>query len=133
MRLTAVPLNEHEAWAYHWLPFLPRIAKRSHESVLDLLGQIRRCEVRLVLVMDGEIAQALFGIRVHQMDGKNCGDIIWVAGFGREQWQTLLPELEQMLRDAGCVLCRPICRPGWSRYLKKHGYRMKHIIMEKPL
>ena len=62
-----------------------------------------------------------------------CGDIIWTAGFGREQWQQLLPELEQMLRDAGCVMCRPIARPGWSRYLKKNGYQLKHIIMEKPL
>ena len=133
MRLYAIPLNEHEAWAHHWLPFLPRIAKRSHESVLDLIGQIRRCEVRLVLVMDGEIAQALIGVRIHQQNGKSIGDLIWAAGFSREQWQTLLPELEQMLRDAGCVMCRPIARPGWSRYLKKHGYRLKHIIMEKPL
>ena len=107
--------------------------QRSHESVLDLIGQVRRCEVRLVLVMDGEIAQALIGVRIHQQNGKSIGDLIWAAGFSREQWQTLLPELEQMLRDAGCVMCRPIARPGWSRYLKKHGYRLKHIIMEKPL
>ena len=133
MRLVAIPLNEHEAWAPHWLPFLPRIAQRTHESVVDLLGQIRRREVRLVLVMDGDKAHALIGVRVHQMDGKSCGDIIWTGGYGRELWQALLPELEQMLRDAGCVMCRPICRPGWSRYLKQHGYRMKHIIMEKPL
>jgi len=133
MRLISIPLSDHEAWAHYWLPFLPRIAKRSHESVADLLGQIRRREVRLVLVMDGGAATALIGVRVHQMDGKSCGDIIWAAGFGREQWQQLLSELEQMLRDAGCILCRPICRPGWSRYLKKHGYQMKHIIMEKPL
>jgi len=59
--------------------------------------------------------------------------MIWLAGFGREQWQELLPEFEQMLRDAGCVMCRPVCRPGWSRYLKQRGYRLKHVIMEKPL
>ena len=133
MRLQPIPLSEHEAWSHLWLPFLPRIAKRSHESVQDLREQIHRREVRLVLVMDGDKAQALIGVRVHQMDGRSCGDIIWTAGFGREQWQTLLPELEQMLRDAGCVMCRPICRPGWSRYLKQQGYHMKHIIMEKPL
>ena len=133
MRLVAIPLNEHEAWAHHWLPFLPRIAKRSHESVLDLIGQIRRREVRLLLVMDGEIAQALVGVRIHTMGGKSCGDMIWLAGFGREQWQQLLPEFEQMLRDAGCVMCRPVCRPGWSKYLKTRGYRLRHVIMEKPL
>jgi len=86
-----------------------------------------------VLVMDGEQVQALIGVRIHQQNGNSIGDLIWAAGFRREQWQQLLPELEWMLRDAGCVMCRPICRPGWSRYLQKQGYRMKHIIMEKPL
>lgn len=133
MKLLAIPLNEHKRWERYWLPFLPRIAQRSHESVADLYGQIMRREVRLVLVIEDDIARALIGVTVHQMDGKSYGDIIWLAGFGREQWQQLLLELEQMLRDAGCVMCRAICRPGWSRYLKKQGYRMKHVIMEKPL
>lgn len=135
MRLIPVPITDEalKNLAPLWLPFLPRIAQRSHESVPDLFGQIVRHEVRLVLVMDGDKARALVGVRVHQMNGKSCGDIIWTAGFGREQWQILLPEFEQMLRDAGCVMCRPICRPGWSRHLKQHGYRLKHIIMEKPL
>jgi len=133
VKLLPIPLTEHEAWAKSWLPFLPRIARRTHESIADLIGQVARREVRLVLVMDADKAHALIGVRVHQMDGKSCGDIIWTAGFGREQWQELLPDLEQMLRDAGCVMCRPICRPGWSRHLKQHGYHLKHIIMEKPL
>ena len=133
MRLVPIPLTAHEAYAPYWLPFLPRIAQRSHESIADLIGQIRRREVRLLLVMDGEIAHALVGIRIHTMGGKSCGDMIWLAGFGREQWQQLLPEFEQMLRDAGCVMCRPICRPGWSKYLKTRGYRLRHVIMEKPL
>jgi|SRR6188768_4173744 hypothetical protein len=135
MRLVPIPLDDaaiHNS-APHWLPFLPRIAQRSHESVADLIGQIARREVRLVLVMDGDKAQALVGVRIHEMSGKSYGDMIWAAGFGREQWQQLLSELEQFLRDAGCIMCRPICRPGWSRYLKQQGYRMKHVIMEKPL
>ena len=133
MRLEAIPLDAHEATAHLWLPFLPRIAQRTHESVVDLLGQIARREVRLLLVMDGDKAKALVGVRIHQQNGKSIGDMIWLAGFDREQWQSLLPEFEQMLRDAGCVICRPICRPGWSRYLKKNGYSLKHVIMEKPL
>jgi len=133
VKLQAIPLDQHEAWAHLWIPFLPRIAQRSHESVADLLGQIVRREVRLVLVMDGEMARALVGVRVHQMGGASYGDMIWLAGFDREQWQELLPQFEQMLRDAGCAMCRTICRPGWSRFLKPRGYRLRHVIMEKPL
>ena len=56
MKLIAIPIDEHgeAVWAKHWLSFLPRIAQRSHESVADLIGQIERREVRLVLVMDGD-------------------------------------------------------------------------------
>jgi hypothetical protein len=135
MQLVPIPLSDEaiNAAAPLWLPFLPRIARRSHESVNDLMRQIARRQVRLVLVMDGDKAVALVGVSIHQMDGKSCGDMIWLAGAGREQWQDLLPEFEQLLRDAGCCLCRPICRPGWSRYLKQQGYRLKHVIMEKPL
>ena len=133
MKLVAIPLDQHEAMAPLWSPFLPRIAQRSHESVADLIGQIARREVRLLLVMDGDKAQALIGVRIHPMDGKMYGDMILLAGFGREQWQELLPQVEQMLRDAGCVMCRPICRPGWSRFLKTRGYRLRHVTMEKPL
>lgn len=134
MKLLPIPLAAHELWKEHWAPFLPLIAKRSHESVNDLIGQIVRREVRLVLVVDDDAkVQALVGVRIHQMNGKSCGDMIWLAGFGREQWQELLPAFEQLLRDAGCVMCRPICRPGWSRYLKTRGYRLRHVIMEKPL
>ena len=134
MRLVPIPLTEHELWEEHWAPFLPLIAQRSHESMADLRGQIERREVRLVLVVDAAAkVQALVGVSIRKMNGKNYGDMIWLAGFGREQWQQLLPEFEQMLRDAGCAVCRPICRPGWSRYLKKQGYSLKHVIMEKPL
>jgi hypothetical protein len=135
LRLLPIPLAAHDLWEEHWAPFLPRIAQRSHESIDDLRGQIERREVRLVLVVDDTASKvhALVGVRIHQMNGKSYADMVWLAGFGREQWQELLPAFEQLLRDAGCVACRPICRPGWSRYLKKQGYHMKHIIMEKPL
>lgn len=135
MHLLPIPLSDEaiNAAAPLWLPFLPRIAQRSHESVQDMMRQIARREVRLVLVMDGDKPVALVGVSIRVMDGKSCGDMIWLAGFNREQWQDLLPEFEQLLREAGCVMCRPICRPGWSRYLKQQGYRLKHVIMEKPL
>jgi hypothetical protein len=136
MTLLPIPLAEQtdEGWIKHWAPFLPLIAQHSHESVADLIEQIRLRQVRLVLVMNGERPQALVGVSIRQMmNGIGCGDMIWLAGIGREQWQDLLPEFEQMLRDAGCTICRPICRPGWSPFLKEHGYKLTHVMMEKVL
>lgn len=135
MQLLPIPLSDEaiNAAAPLWLPFLPRIAKRSHESIADLMRQIARREVRLVLVMDDDKPVALVGVSIRVMNSKSYGDMIWLAGFNREQWQDLLPEFEQLLRDAGCVICRPICRPGWSRLLKSRGYKLTHVMMEKVL
>lgn len=64
--------------------------------------------------------------------GKHCR--IWImTGELREEWQDLLPELEQWARREGCNLMRHEARPGWSRVLKRRGYDMPHVILEKEL
>jgi hypothetical protein len=137
LRLVPVPLTQQQlrAWAPHWLQFLPAIARRSKETPLALIDQIMRKQVRLVLVWDDETkkASALVGVRLHMRGDDLIGELIWLAGHGRKDWQHLLPDLEQLLRAAGCVECRPLCRPGWSKILKAAGYRLTHVQMEKSL
>jgi hypothetical protein len=117
------------------MPFLPLIAKRSKEPLQTLVSRVMNKEMRLILFWDDERdrAAALAGIRLHYRDKDLIAEWLWMAGGGRKQWQHLLPEVEQMLRDAGCVECRPLCRPGWSRILQQHGYKLTHVQMEKVL
>ena len=92
--------------------------------------------MRLVLVWDDDAnkASALIGVRMHMRGNDRIGELLWMAGYGRKQWEHLLPELEELLRKAGCVECRPLCRPGWARaVLQKHGYKITHVQMEKSL
>ena len=138
MRLIPVPLNDKAITdsAQHWLPFLPLIARRSKETVWALYDQVVNKQMRLVLVWDDDINRvvALVGVRMHMRGSDMIGEWLWMAGHGRQQWEHLLPELEELLRKAGCVECRPLCRPGWARaVLKKHGYKITHIQMEKVL
>lgn len=124
-----------ERTAPHWLPFLPMIARRSKESLPTLLDRIMRHEVRIALIEDETTgkAVALLGVTLHYRGTDLIADWIWMAGHGRKAWEHLLPEFEQMLREAGCVECRPLCRPGWRKILERAGYRLTHVQMEKPL
>jgi hypothetical protein len=138
MRLIPIPITDEalNATADHWLPFLPMIARRSKEPIATLIERVGSKEMRLVLVWDEEAkkASALVGIRLHKRGNDLIGEWLWMAGYGRKQWQHLLPELEQLLRAAGCVECRPLCRPGWARaMLQSAGYKITHVQMEKSL
>jgi len=116
-----------------WWPFLDNMSKRSKEPIEQLEAAIKQREVQVALVWDGSKAHALVGLRFVQRGTDTIGEIVWLTGKGMKQWQYLLPEMEQYLRDRGCVEIRPICRPGWARLLKPKGYRITHYVMERKL
>ena len=116
-----------------WWPFLDNISKRSKEPIEQLEAAIKQREVQVALVWDDSKAHALVGLRFVQRGTDTIGEIVWLTGKGMKQWQYLLPEMEQYLRDRGCVEIRPICRPGWARLLKPKGYRITHYVMERKL
>jgi hypothetical protein len=123
-----------------WSPFLPRIAHRSPWSVEQLLTKLSLCEVQPVLILDGKQPVALLGVSIVDDNGNRVAEIVWTTGKRRHEWQHLIAELESYLRDhVKCVKCRPICRPGWRKFLEAHGYQLirvdadKHIAMEKVL
>jgi hypothetical protein len=122
--------------AQHWNLFLPAIAKRSKEPVRDLIAKVTRKQVQPFLIWDddAEKAVALLGVAYHRRGDDLIAELIWTTGTGRENWQGLLPELERYLKDhVGCAVLRPICRLGWKRFLKSHGYTETHVQMEKVL
>jgi hypothetical protein len=114
----------------HWLPFLPVIAESQGEPLEGLLDQIFSGFTHIGVVWDGEKAHALAGW--HLRRGGKVAEIIWIEGVQRENWQHLLPELEKYLTEHLKVdVIRPIARPGWTRLLKRAGYKLTHCVMEK--
>lgn len=137
MRLIVIPIEDEalRVSAVHWLAFLPAIARRTKEPMQELIRKVMAKEMRLAMVWDDATGQAkaLVGVRLHYRDKDLIADWLWMTGSGRQQWQHLLPEFEHLLREAGVKELRPLCRPGWSRLLKQHGYRLTHVQMEKVL
>lgn len=134
MWLRPVRLDELVATAPDWLPFLPSIARRTKESVQELARKVMAYEVRLTLLMDDDDKPvALFGVRLHMRGNDLIAEWVWMTGRNYKAWAHMLPEFEQLLKLAGVVECRPICRPGWVKILKPAGYRLTHYTMEKVL
>lgn len=138
MKLIPVPTTPQwlEIYFPHWSPFLPHIAKRSKETVGALLGQVARIEVQPVLIWDeaADRAVALLGIAYHRRGDDLIAELKWATGRDMKRWTHLLGDLESYLKHhVGCREIRPLCRPGWSRLLKQHGYRITHYQMEKVL
>lgn len=127
-----------------WSPFLPRIAHYSNCSVEQVLGKLARHEVQPVLVLDEKSAPiALIGISIA---AERVAEIVWLTFTDEHNWRPvrghLLCELERYLREhVKCRRCRALCRPGWQRFLERHGYQyakttddtQPHVIMEKVL
>ena len=137
MQLIPIPIDEKSLldWAPFWFPFLPSIAKRTKEDVKEIARKVMYREVRLTLAWDETIDKpvALFGVRLHMRGNDLIAEWIWMTGQRYKTWAYLLPEFEQLLKRAGVVECRPICRPGWAKILKPAGYRLTHFTMEKVL
>ena len=137
MKLVPIPCSIEALRSSYplWGPFLPSIAQRSKMSVRALIQQAGKFEVRLTLIWDEDKDKpaALIGARFHMREQDLIAEIVWAAGLDFKAWIHLLPEYENLLRQAGAVECRPICRPGWMRELKKHGYVVTHLQMEKTL
>jgi hypothetical protein len=116
-----------------WGQFLPAIADRGDETLDELIDLVIHGTVQVGLVWDGKRAHALIGIIRRKTGREIIGEVHWATGFGSKDWQHLLPELERYLKETGCTLIKPICRPGWQRLLKAHGYKRTHVLMEKSL
>lgn len=137
MQLVPIETIEHVNGTFPvWFQFLPDIAKRTKEPVADLVAKVANQYVQPILIWDEfeNKAVALLGIQYHYRGNERIAEWVWMTGKERQRWQDLLPKLEQYLKEhEGCAVIRPICRFGWVPYLKQHGYRPTHIMMEKVL
>lgn len=120
----------------HWSQFLPNIAKRSKETVAELIAKVARKDVQPFLIWDETTnkAVALVGVAYHRRGADLVGEMVWFSDLAVEHWAPMMSELEQYLKEhIGCAVIRPVCRPGIQRFLRGRGYRLHHVQMEKVL
>jgi hypothetical protein len=138
LRLLPIPTTDEalQRTAAHWSQFLPGIAKRSKEPLHVLIAKVAQKHVQPILIWDEDAqkAVAMLGVAYHRRGDDLIGEIVWMTGSGREQWQHLLSDVERYLKEhVGCAVIRPVCRPGWKKFLQQHGYHETHVTLEKVL
>jgi hypothetical protein len=138
MKLLPVQMTDEDLKGMlpHWSKFLPDIAKRSKEPLATLIAKVALKHVQPFIIWDEDnlTAVALLGIAYHKRGDDLIGEIVWMTGSKRENWQHLLSEVETYLKDhIGCAVIRPVCRPGWKKFLQARGYHETHVTMEKVL
>jgi hypothetical protein len=117
-----------------WLPFVTSLSKATGEPLSDLIDLVLSTRVQIGLVWNDEEkkAYALAGWTLLRVGPDLIGTIRWLEGFEHERWKHLLPELEQFLTEhLKCTVIRAEARPGWTRDLKRAGYKTTHHVMEK--
>jgi hypothetical protein len=117
-----------------WLPFVDGLAKSLGETIDDLVARIRNEAMQIGLVWneDEKHAYALLGWQLRMQGMVLVAEVLWLEGEQHEKWEHLLPEVEEYLTKHLCVnMIRMVHRPGWSRNLKKQGYKLTHYVMEK--
>jgi hypothetical protein len=57
-----------------------------------------------------------------------------VTGANAAEWQDeTLATIERWAKANGCAAMELCARRGWARRIRKHGYDMTHVYLEKPL
>lgn len=134
--LVPIPPDSLAGSAHVWMPFVEAIARRAKNDPAEMVRMLMAGEAQAVIVWEPEAkrAQAFMGVRFVSRGAERIAELIWLMGEDRKAWVHLLADLETYLRtEQNCVAVKPICRPGWSKFLKPLGYRLTHVTMEKEL
>lgn len=134
LALVPIPLDCLEGSAHLRRPYILAIAERSKNDPKAMEDMLYRGEAQAFLIWDDEKKrpQAFIGVRYAARGAERIGELIWLTGENRAAWAHLFTELETYLhKHQGCVAIKAIARPGWSKHLKGHGYRLTHCVMEK--
>jgi hypothetical protein len=135
-----VPLHPDvlQATKHVWLPFLKSIARQDRDDINALVARVESHEVHPILIWDAASSMplALLGLRVFLRGERRIAEGVWLTGSASDTWVHLLPQLEEYVSAPDGMNCQGVKfphRPGWTRTLRKAGYRETHRISEKAL
>lgn len=136
LALVPIPPNMLEGSAVYWWPYILKICERSRTDPAEKERMLYAGEAQAFLIWDdvAQKPQAFLGVRYVKRGADPIAELIWLMGENRAAWAHLFAELETYLREhQGCVGIKAIARPGWTKHLKFHGYRLTHQVMEKDI
>ena len=91
-----------------------------------------------VVASEGELIAFVVTEVLTYPTGLKAGNVLIVAAGDpqnskRREWFHLVGVLEEWARKEGCQHMQTLCRPGWEKALRAHGFKKTHLQMEKAL
>lgn len=123
-------------WWPRLKPHIDKIVSGSsgRYSPLVLYQAVLAKEYWLGAVMDGEEIKAVFvAVPIHWKTGLVELEMRAAAGADLDEWVHLVADLADYAKRLGFDRIIAAARPGWSRAVKKYGWRMKHVFLELDL
>lgn len=133
MKLVPVRKEDLDAYlpaiSWHLDSFAERSGKKT--NVEDYIASLRNGHRQLWIALhDGVKAAALTEVaddRLSTVRLTHC------AGENARDWVFLVESIKAWAKERGSGAFEAICRPGWEKYLKNHGFTKTHIVMEADL
>jgi len=88
----------------------------------------------ILMIEEGLKLQAALTIELFEAHGETVCNIVAAGGTNLNDWcDTFLDSAEVLAKEQGASKLTINGRPGWSRRLKKRGFRPVITVLEKPL
>jgi len=134
MQLLGIPSTDIDAVWPLVEPMLAAACRRGRDKDApeDVHRALKGGEMQLWLAWENAVvALAVTEIVLHSR--KTCCRIRFCTGRDRRSWQPAIAAIERWAKANGCGAMELIARPGWSRFLRHHGYATTHFFCEKEL
>ena len=135
LRILPVPPGEVQAIWGHVAPHFASFAERSQGEVstADFLHDVMTGEKQCwVAIRDRQVAATALTRAIDSP--MHTVEIMCCAGEGRHDWRDqLVDEIEAWAKSRGSKRLRIICRPGWTKELKRLGFRESHRVLEREI
>jgi hypothetical protein len=134
--LTGVPRHHLDTFWAKALPWLEGVEVRAdgRETVADLRKWLEGGQLQLWIWLEEDLS--VTGVLITEIIKQAKATVCRLrvaTGRDPKRWLPSLSIIEAWAKEQGCQRMEPFARPGWHKMLQPLGYRVTHMIMEKPL
>lgn len=102
-------------------------------SVDDIYHYLRAGEAQMwALYDDSGLVKCGLVTQLQEYEQLRVCRVLVLAGRDAD-WERYSVDVESWARDEGCQRVESICRPGFARVMKKHGYQQLYVVIAKDL
>lgn len=131
MRVVPVTADQFDNWKSRIEWHLASFAQSTRGALAPdyYEGLIKSRHSQCWIALEGEDVRAVCLTQIRD-DALNTCVITHCAGDSFSEWIGAVHIIKAWAKEAGCQRIEAITRPGWERYLRTHGFKKTHVILD---